>query len=617
MRTKSLRFVIRIAVLATIVLSNLGGAARAVEDAATLATRLAPWLEVVSGKVDAFELSGRVDARIDGEMQGVDLRIARYDRDSFDFAATHRDYAVAVRRRVDSTALALPKHGRVYVGRGDVPESLSLAPLGLTARMTSDDSLVKTYLGMVQESSPALLAATLTGLLKAEHDPSRDAWRLGDVAISFPAPERIVVETPDATVTLERVAQVAAPPAIDDWAGLESESIDRAELERTLVRGVRRAGEILAPGPTLTRPAQEARRTANGELRWVEGQRVVLLSGTPEEIGTAHGELMRVEAGRCIDSVMHTFATVETIRGGVWFRHRLDDAYARLKPHIPERHLRETRALATALGESTDLIEAVNVFPELFHCSGFALFGSATVGGKLYHGRVLDYMTTIGLQDACATLIVASEGQIPFANVGYAGFIGSVSGMNAEAISVGEMGGRGEGLWDGAPMATLMRRALEECDSLDEVKRLWSESPRTCEYYYVFADGRRRQAVGVAATPDSIEFIGPGEGHERLGSGIPDAVVLSAGNRLETLRARVLAAHGSIDEVAARELMSRPVAMSSNLHNVLFVPEDGILWVANADHKQPAADRPYVRIDLGALLDEIRGERSAAISTEE
>ena len=48
--------------------------------------------------------------------------------------------------------------------------------------------------------------------------------------------------------------------------------------------------------------------------------------------------------------------------------------------------------------------------------------------------------------------------------------------------------------------------------------------------------------------------------------------------------------------------MCRPVAMNSNLHNVLFVPEDGVLYVANADHTQPAADRPYVKLNLKELL---------------
>jgi hypothetical protein len=263
--------------------------------------------------------------------------------------------------------------------------------------------------------------------------------------------------------------------------------------------------------------------------------------------------------------------------------------------------------MAASLGLEDELAQTLNVFPELFHCSGFAVYGKATVGGKLYHGRVLDYMTTIGLQDAATTFIVAPEGQNAFANVGYAGFIGSVSGMNARGISLGEMGGRGEGQWDGVPMATLMRRALEECSTLDDVKTLWTNSPRTCEYYYVFADGKTNQAVGVAATPDSIQFVQPGQGHELLGPGIADAVVLSAGSRLETLRERVTQRYGQIDADVAQWLMSRPVAMQSNLHNVLFVPADGVLYVANASHNKPAAERPYVRLDLKELLKALPG----------
>ena len=156
-------------------------------------------------------------------------------------------------------------------------------------------------------------------------------------------------------------------------------------------------------------------------------------------------------------------------------------------------------------------------------------------------------------------------------------------------------------------MATLMRRALEECSTLDEVTTLWANSPRTCEYYYVFADGNTNRAVGVAATPESIRFVQPGQGHELLGPGIEDAVVLSAGSRLETLRERVTQRYGQIDADVAKWLMSRPVAMQSNLHNVLFVPADGVLYVANASHNKPAAERPYVRLDLNELLKALLG----------
>ena len=108
--------------------------------------------------------------------------------------------------------------------------------------------------------------------------------------------------------------------------------------------------------------------------------------------------------------------------------------------------------------------------------------------------------------------------------------------------------------------------------------------------------------MGVAAVPESVQFVMPGESHPLLGDGIKDAVVLSAGSRLEELRKRVTNLHGKIDAQAAQSLMSRPVAMQSNLHNVLFVPADGVLYVANASHTQPAADRPYVRLDLNELL---------------
>ncbi len=132
---------------------------------------------------------------------------------------------------------------------------------------------------------------------------------------------------------------------------------------------------------------------------------------------------------------------------------------------------------------------------------------------------------------------------------------------------------------------------------------LWKHNPRTCEYYYVFADGKTNRAVGVMAVPESVEFVMPGQTHQRLGEGIEDAVVLSAGSRLEKLRERVQKRYGEIDADVAQWLMSRPVAMESNLHNVLFVPQAGVFYVANASHNEPAANRPYVKFNLRELLD--------------
>ncbi len=542
---------------------------------------------------------------VDGNRQRIDGRLVRFDAQSFDLDLSHPEYSVRIRRRPDSTAFALPHHQIVFVGSGDVDLQDQLAPHGMIDRLIGSGSIISTYTPMLKNADASAVGQLLTSLLSPKFDAQDQSWVFdNDVSLQFVDNGKcIALKVGDKhrlRLTLEE--KVPEAEAANDWPEFKQVSIERQELERTIARGIRRGLEVATPSRLLTSPLQKQRKVPGGELRWVEGQRVVLLKGTPEQVGFAHGSLLKDESQRCIDSVLYTFGTVNTIRTGRWFRHDLDSAYERLAPHIPEDHKRETLAFAKAMDLAPRTAHAINVFPELFHCSGFALFGKATKDGKLYHGRVLDYMTTIGLQDSATTFIVAIGGKHAFANIGYAGFIGSVSGMNDQAISLGEMGGGGEGQWDGVPMATLMRRALEECSSLDEVMDLWKHNPRTCEYYYVFADGKTNRAVGVMAVPESIEFVMPGQTHQRLGEGIEDAVVLSAGSRLEELRQRVQKRYGEIDADVGQWLMNRPVAMESNLHNVLFVPEDGVFYVANASHNEPAASRPYVKLDLQELL---------------
>lgn len=570
------------------------------EQPKVFAERLDPLLNILGGRTRQFRLSADVKVSIDNKPQAVKLDLIRHDND-FDLVIEHPEYSASIRRRAGGTAFALPKHKVVFIATGEVSTEDHLGLDGLSKRLFSARSDVGTYAPIIMEANSNLLLGMAKSLLGMKVDEQAGTAQAGDVSIRL-ADNKMEVSSDDFSAQAAIYAAPEKMSQLEDWAGFEVKQLDRNELETTLVRGVRRATEILLPGDQLKRPNQQDRQTDNGELRWVEGQRVVTLRGTPEQIGKAHGELLRDEANTCIDSVLYTFGTAQTIISGKWFRTELDKAFAQLASHIPQRFRDENKAMALAIGQSPELVDALNVFPEMFHCSGFALFGAATIDGKMYHGRVLDYMTTIGLQDAATNFVVAPTGKIAFANVGYAGFTGSVSGMNDAQISLGEMGGRGEGQWDGVPMATLMRIALEECSTLEQVKQLWVTSPRTCEYYYVFADGKTNDAVGVAAVPEKIDFVAPGQSDARLGEGIKDAVVLSAGDRLKTLRERVQQNYGKIDADKAMWLMSRPVAMQSNLHNVLFVPADKVLYVANADYKRPAAERPYVKIDMGQIL---------------
>jgi hypothetical protein len=230
------------------------------------------------------------------------------------------------------------------------------------------------------------------------------------------------------------------------------------------------------------------------------------------------------------------------------------------------------------------------------------VFGKATVGGKLYHGRILDYLRGLGLEQNATVIVLQPDQGNAWVNVSYAGFVGSVTAMNEQHVAIGEMGGRGEGHWDGKPMAQLVREVMEKAGTLDEAVAIMRKGPRTCEYYYVISDAKSQRAVGIAATPDSFETIWPGQSHPRLPHAIPDAVLMSADDRYEELARRVRANHGKLDAQGARDLMKRPVCMTSNIHSVLFEPETLDFWVANADSQNPAAHTRYTRYNLAELL---------------
>jgi hypothetical protein len=273
------------------------------------------------------------------------------------------------------------------------------------------------------------------------------------------------------------------------------------------------------------------------------------------------------------------------------------------KPFVPSKYFEELRGLADGANLPLGDVQAANFIPELFHCSGFAVMNSATEDGTLYHGRVLDYATDWKLQEHAVLVVAEPADGIPFVNVTYAGFTGSVTGMNARHVSIGEMGGGGLGHWEGVPMAFLVREVLERAEDLETAIGIFRDNPRTCQYFYVIADAKTNRAVGMEASWNRFEIIHPGEAHPLLPEPVKDAVLLSADDRYQELVRRVKGGHGDFTAATAIRLMDRPVAMKSNLHNVLFEPRSTRFWIANAGKNgQPAAEQVYHQFNLSDLL---------------
>lgn len=393
-----------------------------------------------------------------------------------------------------------------------------------------------------------------------------------------------------------------------------------AKIERVALRHLQR---FLAVAPQMIdRPDLPALGPATGEKRLVassgkgrlevrDGTRVLFLQGTPEEMGVQHGTLLHHEVNDLVSRVLYGVGVGSSFSKGEWFFGTIERCQGRIQPFVDPRYTREMDALASAAGIGREEVRLANFFPELFHCSGFALTGAATEGKRIYHGRVLDYMKGVGLEPNAVVMVLQPDQGHAWVNIGYAGFTGSVTAMNDQHLSIGEMGGRGEGHWDGKPMAQLVHEVMEKAGTLEEAIAIMRDSPRTCEYYYVIADGRTKRAVGIKATHDAFEVIHPGESHPQLATPVKDTVLMSAGDRYVELAKRAQAGWGRFDADSARALMTRPVCMNSNIHSVLFAPDTLDFWVANADGAHVASHTRYTHYNLAELLGDIPRDAGA------
>ena len=332
---------------------------------------------------------------------------------------------------------------------------------------------------------------------------------------------------------------------------------------------------------------------------------VVFLTGSPEEIGRQHGELMKEEiislnAFLQMASVQQMMTEKKNLFMG------LDDLWKKAVPYIPERYVTEMDAKGDVAGISRENGHRIASFTEFFHCSGVAARGKATTNGQVVHVRVLDYMREYNLQKLAAIQIFMPDGMIPWISVGFGGLNGTITAMNANGLAIGEIGGRGEGNWDGIPMSFLMRRIAEECSTVAEALELLKKAKLTCEFFYVLSDKSGNMASVWAEYGKPPHIAMAGEKGDFLPEAFEDIAWYTRPSRMDALRARLHEYYGKIDVETMKQLIKPPVAMDSNLQDVVFLPQTLELHVTYAGVSTLACDEPYSHVDFGKLLEYYR-----------
>ncbi|MBN2583236.1 MAG: hypothetical protein JXL80_09215, partial [Planctomycetes bacterium] len=319
--------------------------------------------------------------------------------------------------------------------------------------------------------------------------------------------------------------------------GYETIKVDRAELERTLVRGAVRGVEILYRLDHPRTLRDRRRKIDNGLLVIRKGQRILMLAGSPQQIGTQHGKLLSREVGRTIDSLLYTYCLHESLERGTWMLDECRKAWAAQSSHIADEYKAEMAALAKAAEVRLEDVQLVNTLPAMRRGTSFAMASQATQGGKLLHGRVLDSLTGLDMQDAATLMIIRKQGAKPLVSVGYAGLVGCLNGMNSEKIAVSAGAGDGRTIWDDEPTPFIVRQLLERCKSLDEVLAALKGGARTAQVDYVISDGKTLRAETVHTSPDNVTVTGLGEQGNGQQTPVPGCVIVANGDNLAALLA--------------------------------------------------------------------------------
>ncbi|HEV8051706.1 MAG TPA: C45 family peptidase [Parachlamydiaceae bacterium] len=360
----------------------------------------------------------------------------------------------------------------------------------------------------------------------------------------------------------------------------------------------------------------------------IDNHKIVHMEGSAYEIGYQHGSLLKKEIADNLARFITPVLSPSQNRPPV-IAHFME-ALPRVVPHVPAELMEEMQGMADASELPFSQILLLNLFPEMFHCSAVTVNGDATSNGELYHVRVLDYSAGNGLQHTAILAVVKPDNGLPFLNFTYAGFVGCVTGMNQEKISIGEIGGKGYGNWDGVPMAFLLRTILQHASTLDQIKQILNTTARTCEYFYIFADGKTGGSFGCQTTSDYLQYFEPGESYSKnppllntfdrplltpninistnsvvLYKQPKDTLIISRGDHYDLLKERLLKTYGNINLEDLKEAIKEPIAHKANLHNAIFAPETLDVWISHAGAlNEPACDQPYHHFNLKTIMGE-------------
>jgi hypothetical protein len=299
-----------------------------------------------------------------------------------------------------------------------------------------------------------------------------------------------------------------------------------------------------------TKTATVVARSGEGFLEDQGGCRLLHLKGTPRERGIQYGELLGDEvaanrqvlfdyaktAQNAIPAVLvPVLQPLVTAIDAMVYQPYFPADVADMMQGVIEGAARRSPPVAIAtddlvfMNSIIDLAATVQMpiaVAPLFKCSGTAVLPPLTANGKVFQERNVDLFTGTGLESHAVVVVEKPATGFTWANAGWAGMLGSASGMNEHGVGVSQVWAFSVDVNVGQPWPLMTRRILEECQNVDGIEAIFQLTPRTYGSNFVFADrgdGRGApRAIAVESTARQLAQFGDADLTENASwNGIP------------------------------------------------------------------------------------------------
>ena len=358
--------------------------------------------------------------------------------------------------------------------------------------------------------------------------------------------------------------------------------------------------------------------------------RIVHAWGSSLEMGVAIGSLLKNDLQVFLPKVLDYFETTAADsfpkdtpkwildiieKYGVPFA--LDMTYKMTKAFTPRHFEDEIAGIAAGAGVDINMLRRLNMIPELIKasCSMVGAWGPAIAqtenGSTLYQLRALDWDIHGPFNDYPAVMIYHPTDGVPFATLGWTGFVGALTGYSSSNVGICEKywgGYNGTYFDEGYPFHYLLRDILQfDPDTSAAMNRI-IHADRTCAIFIGLGDSDTNQFRAVEYSHDIVNFFSD-KSYPRY-PGHPGAQGLVyidkhfQPSRDPCLGSALLANYGQLD--TDHLILAASLHQTGDNHAAVYDFARNLMYVSSASSAQtppviPAYNRRFLKLDLNKL----------------